>query len=132
MEQIAIQEYLSYCEEKIMALYRPAGWKNYTSRPELLKSAFSNSLLIPAAWRIPWAVGRGAIVSVQDLLVLLEYWNRGIGTRLIREPLHRYLHAYQITLTTDPTPQTLRFYRSAGFLPAVELGCAGFYIFHQK
>lgn len=50
MEQIAIQEYLSYCEEKIMALYRPAGWKNYTSRPELLKSAFSNSLLIPAAW----------------------------------------------------------------------------------
>lgn len=82
MEQIAIQEYLSYCEEEIMALYRSAGWENYTSRPELLKSAFSNSLLILAApdgqrlVGILRAVGRGLLFLSR---IFLSCRNTGIA-----------------------------------------------------
>ena len=64
MEQIAIQEYLSYCEEKIMALYRPAGWKNYTSRPELLKSAFSKSRCIDGYFE--------RLISAKTITVFLQ------------------------------------------------------------
>ena len=81
---MTIRELTAFDLEEILPLYSAVGWTSYTDRPEMLKTAWENSLLILGAYDggrligAVRAVGDGAsIVYVQDILVLPEYQRRG-------------------------------------------------------
>ena len=104
-----IEEYTTYQESEVLALYGSVGWTAYTEQPEALRRGFAGSLLTLAAREngtlvgLLRAVGDGCtVVLVQDLLVRPDQ------------------------LLTDDTEKTKGFYRSLGLLTLPELGCCGF------
>ncbi len=128
-----ICELTTFDFDAILRLYSSVGWTNYTEKPELLKRAYENSLLILGAYvdgqlvGVIRAVGDGfSVVFIQDILVIPEYQRRGIGTRLLQEVMDRYSSVYQMELMTDNTPKTVSFYQSLGFVKASDMGCCAF------
>ena len=106
-----IEEYTTYQESEVLALYGSVGWTAYTEQPEGLLRA----------------VGDGCtVVLVQDLLVRPDHQRRGIGTALMQAALERFRSVRQVQLLTDDTEKTKGFYRSLGLLTLPELGCCGF------
>ena len=134
---MTIREYTEFDLKEIMNLYSSVGWVNYTRNPQVLVSAYKNSLLAIGAYDddgrlvgIIRVVGDGAsIVFVQDLLVLPEYRRRGIGSRLLDYVIRHYNDVYQMELLTDDNPETTAFYQSHGF---VKVGDAGLSAFMKK
>ena len=67
--------------EDVLPLYEAVGWTNYTTKPEMLKAAFENSLHVIGAFNkdekmigVLRTVGDGAsILFIQDILVTPEY-----------------------------------------------------------
>jgi len=120
--------------EDILPLYEAVGWTNYTTKPEMLKAAFENSLHVLAAFTeegilvgVLRAVGDGAsILFIQDILVTPEYQHQGIGTKLLQQTLEKYKNVYQIQLTTDNSMKTISFYESNGFTSLISLNCVSF------
>lgn len=134
MEGIRIAEYGPFRLDELLRLYGSVGWTNYTGHAEMLEQAYANSLKTLAAYDgetlvgVIRAIGDGcSILYIQDLLVLPEYQRRGIGSALTRRLLALYPDVYQKVLLTDDTEKTVRFYRSLGFQPAAEQGCAAFF-----
>nr|WP_288294615.1 GNAT family N-acetyltransferase [uncultured Granulicatella sp.] len=117
--------------EDVLLLYEAVGWTNYTTKPEMLKAAFENSLHVLAAFTeegilvgVLRAVGDGAsILFIQDILVTPEYQHQGIGTKLLQQTLKKYKNVYQIQLTTDNSMKTISFYESNGFTSLTSLNC---------
>ena len=120
--------------EDVLPLYEAVGWTNYTTKPEMLKAAFENSLHVLAAFTeegilvgVLRAVGDGAsILFIQDILVTPEYQHQGIGTKLLQQTLEKYKNVYQIQLTTDNSMKTISFYESNGFTSLTSLNCVSF------
>lgn len=120
--------------ENVLPLYEAVGWTNYTTKPEMLKAAFENSLHVLAAFNeegilvgVLRAVGDGAsILFIQDILVTPEYQHQGIGTELLQQTLEKYKNVYQIQLTTDNSMKTISFYESNGFTSLTSLNCVSF------
>ena len=128
-----IRELTTFELDVLLDLYNRVGWTNYTQRPEMLKKAYENSLLILGAYDgdklvgIIRTVGDGSsVVFIQDILVYPEYQRKGIGTRLLREVMDRYSSVYQMELMTDNTAKTVSFYQSVGFVKADDMGCCAF------
>lgn len=128
-----IQEYTHFEQTEIMALYESVGWTNYTSRPDMLKTAFQKSLLTLALKDgdrmvgLLRAVGDGAsIVYIQDLLIMPAYQNRGFGHALMNVLMERFPAVYQIVLVSDNQISTTAFYESCGFSNVNRLGCHAF------
>ena len=120
--------------EDVLPLYEAVGWTNYTTKSEMLKAAFENSLHVLAAFTeegilvgVLRAVGDGAsILFIQDILVTPEYQHQGIGTKLLQQTLEKYKNVYQIQLTTDNSMKTISFYESNGFTSLTSLNCVSF------
>ncbi len=120
--------------EDVLPLYEAVGWTNYTTKPEMLKAAFENSLHVLAAFNeegilvgVLRAVGDGAsILFIQDILVYPEYQHQGIGTKLLQQTLEKYKNVYQIQLATDDSTKTVSFYESNGFTSLTSLNCVSF------
>ena len=120
--------------EDVLPLYEAVGWTNYTTKPEMLKAAFENSLHVLAAFNeegilvgVLRAVGDGAsILFIQDILVTPEYQHQGIGTELLQQTLEKYKNVNQIQLTTDNSMKTISFYESTGFTSLTSLNCVSF------
>lgn len=120
--------------EDVLPLYEAVGWTNYTTKPEMLKAAFENSLHVLAAFTeegilvgVLRAVGDGAsILFIQDILVTPEYQHQGIGTKLLQQTLEKYKNVYQIQLTTDNSMKKISFYESNGFTSLTSLNCVSF------
>ena len=120
--------------EEVLPLYEAVGWTNYTTKPEMLKAAFENSLHVLAAFNeegilvgVLRAVGDGAsILFIQDILVTPEYQHQGIGTELLQQTLEKYKNVYQIQLATDDSKKTVSFYESNGFTSLTSLNCVSF------
>ena len=118
----------------LMPIYEAVGWTNYTTKPEMLKAAFENSLHVLAAFNeegilvgVLRAVGDGAsILFIQDILVTPEYQHQGIGTKLLQQTLEKYKNVYQIQLATDDSTKTVSFYESNGFTSLTSLNCVSF------
>lgn len=128
-----IRELTTFELDVLLDLYDRVGWTNYTQRPEMLKKAYENSLLILGAYDgdklvgIIRTVGDGSsVVFIQDILVYPEYQRKGIGTQLLREVMDRYSSVYQMELMTDNTAKTVSFYQSVGFVKADDMGCCAF------
>ena len=120
--------------EDVLPLYEAVGWTNYTTKPEMLKAAFENSLHVLEAFNekgilvgVLRAVGDGAsILFIQDILVTPEYQHQGIGTKLLQQTLEKYKNVYQIQLATDNSMKTISFYESNGFTSLTSLNCVSF------
>ena len=120
--------------EDVLPLYEAVGWTNYTTKPEMLKAAFENSLHIIGAFNkdekmigVLRGVGDGAsILFIQDILVTPEYQHQGIGTKLLQQTLEKYKNVYQIQLATDDSTKTVSFYESNGFTSLTSLNCVSF------
>ena len=120
--------------EEVLPLYEAVGWTNYTTKPEMLKAAYENSLHIIGAFNndekligVLRGVGDGAsILFIQDILVYPEYQHQGIGTKLLKETLEKYKNVYQIQLATDDSTKTVSFYESNGFTSLTSLNCVSF------
>ena len=122
-----IEEYTTYQEPEVLALYGSVGWTAYTEQPEALRRGFAGSLLTLAARENGTLVGLlRAVGDVQDLLVRPDHQRRGIGTALMQAALERFRSVRQVQLLTDDTEKTKGFYRSLGLLTLPELGCCGF------
>lgn len=131
--KITIQEYKSYDAREILSLYSSVEWRNYTEHPDMLRSAFENSLLTLGAYDgdqllgIIRTVGDGfSVVFIQDILVYPEHQGQGVGTALVKAVLERYSHVYQIELLADNTPKTVAFYESLGFHQVARWNCCAF------
>ena len=120
--------------EEVLPLYEAVGWTNYTTKPEMLKAAYENSLHIIGAFNndekligVLRGVGDGAsILFIQDILVYPEYQHQGIGTKLLQETLEKDKNVYQIQLATDDSTKTVSFYESNGFTSLTSLNCVSF------
>ena len=120
--------------EEVLPLYEAVGWTNYTTKPEMLKAAYENSLHIIGAFNndekligVLRGVGDGAsILFIQDILVYPEYQHQGIGTKLLQKTLEKYKNVYQIQLATDDSTKTVSFYESNGFTSLTSLNCVSF------
>jgi len=120
--------------EDVLPLYEAVGWTNYTTKPEMLKASFENSLHIIGAFNkdekmigVLRGVGDGAsILFIQDILVTPEYQHQGIGTKLLQQTLEKYKNVYQIQLATDNSMKTISFYESNGFTSLTSLNCVSF------
>lgn len=120
--------------EDVLPLYEAVGWTNYTTKPEMLKAAYENSLHILGAFNddekligVLRAVGDGAsILFIQDILVYPEYQYQGIGTKLLQLTLDKYKNVYQIQLATNDSTKTVSFYESNGFTSLTSLNCVSF------
>ena len=130
---MTVRELTAIDLDVLLDLYNSVGWTNYTEKPEMLKKAYENSLLILGAYEndqlvgVIRVVGDGfSVVFIQDILVFPEYQRRGIGTRLLQEVMDRYSSVYQMELMTDNTPKTVSFYQSVGFVKADDMGCCAF------
>ncbi|OON99011.1 MAG: GNAT family N-acetyltransferase [Epulopiscium sp. Nele67-Bin004] len=133
MNNITLKEYVGYNEEEILNLYKAVGWSNYYNNPEMLKSAYENSLYTLGAYvdnvciGVIRVVGDGhSVLFVQDIIILPEYQRQGIGSTLLKTILEKYENVYQIHLTTANTPKTISFYESLGFVDMAKIGCVSF------
>lgn len=138
MEDYSILPYSHYRDDELKPLYESVGWTSYLRYPELLPTAYANSLKAFATFDgnrlvgIIRAVGDGvSILYIQDLLVHPEYQRRGIGRRLITEMLNAFPDVNQTVLLTDDSDATVRFYESVGFQQVQRAGCCSFIRLHS-
>ena len=116
-----IEEYTTYQEPEVLALYGSVGWTAYTEQPEALRRGFAGSLLTLAAREngtlvgLLRAVGDGCtVVLVQDLLVRPDHQRRGIGTALMQAALERFRSVRQVQPDIEAPPS----------VSAIQLQCA--------
>lgn len=120
-------------KEDLIRLYNNVGWSSYTQNIDTLKKSIHNSLKVITACDnetlvgLIRVVGDGySIVYIQDILVLQEYQNNGIGKKLIEIVLNKYKDVRQKVLLTDNKDKTILFYKKVGFLKAEEFVCIVF------
>lgn len=108
--------------EDLLSLYHDAGWSAYTRDPQLLKMALVQSLEVITAWAderlvgLVRCIGDGlTILYIQDILVLKEYQNQGVATRLLEKVLLKYRDVRQKVLLTEDAPDVRHFYEKNGF-----------------
>lgn len=92
----------------VVAIYENIGWTMYLRDKDKLFSVFENSLYLLGAFDgeqmvgFARAVGDGEhIVLVQDLIVLSEYQNRGIGSGLFEKTMKKFTNVRTFMIITD-------------------------------
>ena len=108
--------------EQLKSLYNDVGWSAYTNDLEMLQRALLQSLDVLTAWDgnklvgLIRIVGDGlTIIYIQDILVLNEYQNQGIASRLMQDILKKYETVRQKVLLTEEAPDVRHFYEKQGF-----------------
>lgn len=103
-------------------LYSDVGWTAYTNDMDQLQKALVQSLDVLSAWDdeklvgLIRTVGDGlTILYIQDILVLDDYQNQGIATKLLQKTLSNYKDVRQKVLLTEDTPDVRHFYEKSGF-----------------
>jgi GNAT superfamily N-acetyltransferase len=125
-DRIKIELVTAWDEEQIVELYRAGGWwKEYmdpTRIPELIRGSFLFAVAIDT--NTTKAVGMGRVISdgiadayLQDLVVLLEWRNKGVGEKIISALVEccRFRGIMWIGLIAEPGTDS--FYRPLGFTP---------------
>ena len=132
MSEITYRELL-FKEDDILNLYLDNNWTNYTDNKDMLFSGIKNSLYTLAAYDkevligLVRVVGDGfTIIYIQDILVLKEYQNKGVGSKLIKYIIDKYKAVRQIVLTTDNTEIQKAFYEKNGFKEFKDLKLVAF------
>lgn len=119
---IEYKENIDFEEQEIRSLYDNVKWTTYTDNMEKLMVAIKNSYLVVSAWEddklvgLIRVVGDGqTIIYIQDILVLENYQNQGIGSELMKRILLKYVDVRQKVLLTNDTFDVRAFYEKHGF-----------------
>jgi len=119
---IQYKESIPVNENDIKALYEDVKWTAYTNDMPKLVNAIKNSLAVITAWSdntlvgLIRVVGDGlTIIYIQDILVLENYQNQGIGSELMRRILSKYKNVRQKVLLTNDEPKVRAFYEKHDF-----------------
>lgn len=133
MGKIKCKTVSSYGENDILRLYENVGWTTYTKDIKKLIRALNNSLFVLTAWDkdklvgLIRVVGDGeSIIYIQDVLVLKEYQQQGIGSKLLNKLLEKYEDVRQKVVLTDDVEKTKSFYESNGFNLAEDLNLVSY------
>jgi GNAT superfamily N-acetyltransferase len=104
-------------------LYENVNWTSYTKDMPRLEEAVKRSLMVITAWDqdnlvgLIRVVGDGlTIIYIQDILVLGDYQNRGIGSELMNRIITKFQDVRQKVLLTDDAPGVRAFYEKHQFL----------------
>lgn len=118
---IVYKDFNILSEDQVRNLYEKAGWTVYTKNIKKLLFGIQNSSFVYSAWDNKQLIGLIRVLSddyticyIQDLLVMEDYQNQGIGQALIQKVLSRYKNVRQIILTSDENGP-LGFYEKMGF-----------------
>ncbi len=132
MSNIKYKELL-FNEESILALYLDNEWTNYTNNKGLLLEGIKNSLYSYGAYNNDLLIGlvrvvgdSNTIIYIQDILILKEYQNKGIGSILIKHIIYKYKSVRQIVLSTDNSLPQKAFYEKNGFQNYNDLNLVAF------
>lgn len=105
--------------DQVLALYCANNWSS-ADKPEALISALRNSHSVVSAWDGSKLVGLANAISdgflvvyYPHLLVLPEYWGRGVGKTLMNLMRRRYDGFHMQMLTADRN--AVGFYRKCDF-----------------
>ena len=114
-------------DQSLRNLYISIGWTSYTEQLTDLNVLLQGSRLVISAWYdnqligLIRTIGDGiSIEYVQDLLVLPEFQNRGIGSTLLEKVKKETSHIRQFVLITDNSPEnqtTVEWYEQHGLIP---------------
>ena len=119
--------------DNVIKLYDDCGWTAYTDEPDTLKKAIENSLDLWTLWDgkilagLARTVGDGATICyIQDLLILEDYQQKGLGTRLLEEVLRENSDVRQFVLLTEDIEKNRKFYEKSGLRPVGNFDCISF------
>lgn len=133
MENIEIKIDFIPKKEDILSLYEDVGWTAYTEDLESLYEGIKSSLRVWTLWDGEILVGLGRVVGdgqtiiyVQDILILLAYQGRGLGSKILDEIIDTYKDVQKIILSTDDDESLKDFYKSKGFRQVGDYGCVSF------
>jgi len=136
MKKYEIKETKVIPPEQLYHLYQSVGWTRYIQEFDKLTAGLKNSLKVLTAWDadklvgLVRAIGDGAtILYVQDLLILPEYQNQGVGFSLMKKLLANYPQVMQKVLMTEEAPDVRHFYEKCGFISADQGSGVAFYRF---
>ncbi len=114
-------------DQSLRNLYISIGWTSYTEQLTDLNVLLQGSRLVISAWcdkqlvGLIRTIGDGVSIEyVQDLLVLPEFQNRGIGSILLEKVKKETSHIRQFVLITDNSPEnqtTVEWYEQHGLIP---------------
>ena len=130
MNKIIIKDDIKPSIDELINLYEDVKWIAYTDDVKQLKNAIDNSLKVWTAWDGDRLVGLARVVGdnytiiyIQDILILEEYQNQGIGSKLLKLVLEQYKSVRQVVLMTDNTEKTIKFYQKNGMVKTSEYNC---------
>lgn len=133
MNKIIIKDDIKPSIDELINLYEDVKWIAYTNDVKRLKNAIDNSLKVWSVWDAVRLVGLARVVGdnytiiyIQDILILEEYQNQGIGSKLLKLILEQYKSIRQVVLMTDNTEKTIRFYQKNGMVKTSEYNCITF------
>jgi ribosomal protein S18 acetylase RimI-like enzyme len=125
-DNIAIQLVHAWDVDEIADLYRVGGWWKEEYDPEELPSLIRGSFLfaVAADLKTGHAVGMGRVISdgvsdgyIQDLVVLPDYREKGIGTKILSILVKKSVESGISWLGLIAEPGTENFYLPSGFYP---------------
>ena len=123
-DTIAVHLVHSWDEADIADLYRAGGWWKEKYDPTELRHLIRGSFLFAVAVdeKTGHTVGMGRVISdgvsdgyIQDLVVLPEYRNRGIGARIVSILVKRCVELKISWIGLIAEPGTEKFYLPFGF-----------------
>ena len=130
MNKIIIKDDIKPSIDELINLYEDVKWIAYTNDVKRLKNAIDNSLKVWSVWDAVRLVGLARVVGdnytiiyIQDILILEEYQNQGIGSKLLKLVLEQYKSVRQVVLMTDNTEKTIKFYQKNGMVKTSEYNC---------
>ena len=110
--------------QDIISLYKDAGWweKEYDNDPSFVKVIVRKSFCFAGAFDGKRLVGMGRALSdgisdayIQDIVVLKQYRNRGIGSGIINTIIEQLKKNNIDWITLIGEPDTGKFYRRLNF-----------------
>ena len=122
--QIEIKFIESWNNEEIVNLYKAGGWWKDNYDPSGLKNLIKGSFVFAVAIdkMSGLAIGMGRLISdgvsdayIQDLVVLPEYRDRGIGRQLVKALLSHCLSNRILWIGLIAEPDQDGFYSNIGF-----------------
>ena len=97
MNKIIIKDDIKPSIDELINLYEDVKWIAYTNDVKQLKDAIDNSLKVWTAWDVDRLVGLARVIGddytiiyIQDILILEDYQNQGIGSKLLKLILEQY------------------------------------------
>ncbi len=120
---IEYKDSVTIAQEDVKKLYENVKWTSYTKDMPRLVEAINRSLKVVSAWDnnklvgLIRVVGDGVtIIYIQDILVLENYQNLGIGSALLNTILTMYQDVRQKVLLTNDSIEVRAFYEKHNFV----------------